>query len=74
MGKIVIAHGYGMGAGEHWYAATGEEFAAEGHEVRIPNFPEPFAPEPGVWLKELEAAVGVRRLVRRCWWVTVWVG
>lgn len=53
MGKIVIAHGYGMSAGEHWYAATGEEFAAEGHEVRIPNFPEPFAPEAGVWLKEL---------------------
>lgn len=55
MGKIVIAHGYGMSAGEHWYSATGEEFAAEGHEVRIPNFPEPFAPEADAWLKELEA-------------------
>ncbi|MFZ3469573.1 RBBP9/YdeN family alpha/beta hydrolase [Streptomyces sp. 4.24] len=54
MGKIVIAHGYGMGAGDHWYSAVGEEFAAEGHEVRIPNFPEPFAPEADVWLKELE--------------------
>ncbi|MFI5867903.1 alpha/beta hydrolase [Streptomyces sp. NPDC051546] len=60
MGKIVIAHEYGYGcgmsAGEHWYTAAGEEFASEGHEVRIPNFPEPFAPEPGVWLKELQAA------------------
>lgn len=55
MSRIVIAHGYGMGSGEHWYSAVGEEFAGEGHEVRIPNFPEPFAPEAGVWLKELEA-------------------
>ncbi|MCY0932094.1 alpha/beta hydrolase [Streptomyces sp. H27-H1] len=56
MGKIVIAHRYGMSVGEHWYSATGEEFAAEGHEVRIPNFPEPFAPEADVWLRGLEEA------------------
>ncbi|MCX4777671.1 hypothetical protein [Streptomyces sp. NBC_01264] len=56
MGGIVIehGHGHGMGAGEHWYEATGEEFAAEGHEVRIPNFPEPFAPDADGWLRELE--------------------
>ncbi|MBT2450151.1 alpha/beta hydrolase [Streptomyces sp. ISL-43] len=55
MGKIVIAHGYGMSGGEHWYSAVGEEFAAEGHEVRIANFPEPFAPEADAWLTALEA-------------------
>ncbi|MGW6705391.1 RBBP9/YdeN family alpha/beta hydrolase [Streptomyces sp. NPDC054956] len=55
MGKIVFAHGYGMNGGEHWYSAVGEEFAAEGHEVRIPNFPEPFAPEADAWLSALEA-------------------
>ncbi|CAM5402221.1 hypothetical protein SAVIM338S_02024 [Streptomyces avidinii] len=47
--------GYGMSAGEHWYSSAGEEFAAEGREVRIPNFPEPFAPEAGVWPRALEA-------------------
>ncbi|MFI5981060.1 hypothetical protein ACIBEA_09335 [Streptomyces sp. NPDC051555] len=44
---------------EHWYEATGEEFAAAaGQEVRIPNFPAADA-----WLgsAEPEAAAQLRR-------------
>ncbi|MBT2458560.1 alpha/beta hydrolase [Streptomyces sp. ISL-86] len=51
----VLAHGYGMSGGEHWYPSVAEELAVEGHEVRVPDFPEPFAPEAGAWLKELRA-------------------
>ncbi|MFD9338807.1 alpha/beta hydrolase [Streptomyces sp. NPDC060028] len=45
MSGIVIAQGYGMTGDEHWYGSVAEEFSAEGHEVVVPDFPEPFAPE-----------------------------
>ncbi|MET3987020.1 hypothetical protein ABIC27_004917 [Streptomyces sp. PvR034] len=43
-------------AQEHWYEATGEEFAEAGQEVRIPNFPAADA-----WLGSTEAAARPRR-------------
>ncbi|MFG2296850.1 RBBP9/YdeN family alpha/beta hydrolase [Streptomyces sp. NPDC048603] len=58
MGKVVINHGYGMAGGEHWYGSVAGELSAGGHEVRVPDFPEPFAPEADVWLKALEAEAG----------------
>ncbi|MET9699717.1 hypothetical protein ABZY31_22725 [Streptomyces sp. NPDC006529] len=44
---------------EHWYEPTGEEFAAAGHEVPIPNFPEPKA-----WWESAQAAAPGHREVR----------
>ncbi|MFD7029830.1 hypothetical protein ACFWAR_17485 [Streptomyces sp. NPDC059917] len=44
-----------MIAQEHWYEATGEEFARGGREVRIPNFPAADA-----WLGSAEAAARPR--------------
>ncbi|MFJ4779520.1 RBBP9/YdeN family alpha/beta hydrolase [Streptomyces sp. NPDC088762] len=55
MSRIVIAHGDGMRGEEHWYRSVAEELGAEGHEVRVPDFPEPFAPEAAAWLKGLRA-------------------
>ncbi|MGE7388280.1 RBBP9/YdeN family alpha/beta hydrolase [Streptomyces sp. NPDC004126] len=57
MSRIVIAHGYGMSSGEHWYRAVARELSEEGHEALVPDFPEPFAPDAGAWLKELSAQV-----------------
>nr|WSX52417.1 hypothetical protein OG409_27880 [Streptomyces sp. NBC_00974] len=68
MSEIVFAHGcgngygYGVSGGEHWYSSAGEEFADEGHEVRIPNFPEPFAPEADVWPKASGAEAETERV------------
>ncbi|MEV7524536.1 alpha/beta fold hydrolase [Streptomyces sp. NPDC091371] len=55
MSRIVIAHGFGMSSGEHWYGSVVRELAGEGHEVRVPDFPEPFAPDAEAWLKGLRA-------------------
>lgn len=74
MSRIVIAHGYGMGSGEHWYGSVAEELSGEGHEVRVPDFPEPFAPDAGAWLKGLRAETEGCRRVRPCWWGTAWAG
>lgn len=60
MGKIVIAHGYGMSGGDHWYPYLSGELRAAGHEVRVPDFPDPEAPEAGAWLKALEEETGSR--------------
>ncbi|MFJ7207358.1 hypothetical protein ACIQWR_27955 [Streptomyces sp. NPDC098789] len=45
----------GVIAQEHWYEATGEEFAVAGREMRIPNFPAADA-----WLGSAEAAAQPR--------------
>ncbi|MFE3183886.1 RBBP9/YdeN family alpha/beta hydrolase [Streptomyces violascens] len=57
MSTIVLSHGFGMSKGDHWYPYLEGELTAEGHAVRIPQLPEPGAPEAGAWLKALTAEV-----------------
>ncbi|UQX02749.1 alpha/beta fold hydrolase [Streptomyces sp. RerS4] len=53
MGTIVVSHGYGMQSGDHWYPYLRDELAAQGHEVRVPQLPDPLAPSADAWLKTL---------------------
>ncbi|MFD7321661.1 RBBP9/YdeN family alpha/beta hydrolase [Streptomyces sp. NPDC059875] len=55
MSTIIVSHGFGMNSEDHWYPYLRDELGAEGHEVRIPQLPDPQAPRPDAWLKTLTA-------------------
>ncbi|MFL6077908.1 MAG: RBBP9/YdeN family alpha/beta hydrolase [Mycobacteriales bacterium] len=56
MATIVVSHMLATSSTGIWYPALREEFTAEGHRVRIPDLPDPQAPEPQAWLKALTHA------------------
>ncbi|WP_433430711.1 RBBP9/YdeN family alpha/beta hydrolase [Nonomuraea sp. CA-141351] len=56
MSTIVVSHMLASSSTEFWYPALRAEFTAEGHQVLIPDLPDPQAPEPHAWLKTLAEA------------------
>lgn len=54
--RIIVAHGYNAAADRHWFPWLAEQF--EPGVVRIPDLPNPTAPELGPWVDTLAAAVG----------------
>ncbi|MFE5797196.1 RBBP9/YdeN family alpha/beta hydrolase [Streptomyces sp. NPDC056503] len=55
MSTIVVSHGFGMSKDDHWYPYLATALTGAGHEVRIPQLPEPLAPRAGDWLEALAA-------------------
>jgi predicted alpha/beta hydrolase family esterase len=55
MSRVIISHEYGSSPDQAWY---GHMAAALGsHEVKVPQMPDPEAPQPEPWLKAVTAEV-----------------
>ena len=51
MSTIFIIHGYSGYSPENWFPWLETELTQLGHEVIIPNFPNPDNPKLGEWLE-----------------------
>ncbi|MFI1369434.1 RBBP9/YdeN family alpha/beta hydrolase [Streptomyces griseochromogenes] len=59
MSTTIVSHGFGMTNQDHWYPYLRDELGAAGHRVRVPQLPEPQAPQADAWLKALTAETAV---------------
>ncbi|MEU5216373.1 alpha/beta fold hydrolase [Streptomyces sp. NPDC020807] len=55
MSTIVVSHMLATTGDTLWYPSLRTALAPEGHEVRIPDLPDPETPRPEAWLKALVA-------------------
>jgi predicted alpha/beta hydrolase family esterase len=58
---IVVSHMFASSSADVWYPQLGAEFGAEGHQVLIPDLPDPHSPDPQAWLTTLAQAADPRR-------------
>lgn len=57
MSRIVVSHEYASGPDEAWYPHLRDELVLRGHQVRVPQLPEPDAPQPEAWRTTLGGEV-----------------
>lgn len=55
MSTVVVSHEYASGPDQAWYGHLAATLAA--HDVRVPQMPNPEAPEPEPWLAAVTAEV-----------------
>ncbi|MBU1126154.1 MAG: alpha/beta fold hydrolase [Patescibacteria group bacterium] len=56
--KIVLIHGYKANSTSHFYPWLRDELRRLGHDVVLPDLPDPESPDPEVWTKTLVEEVG----------------
>jgi predicted alpha/beta hydrolase family esterase len=54
MKTVLIIHGIGGHAGIHWQQWLGNELAAQGYKVLMPDLPKPDHPDRKTWLEEVK--------------------
>jgi uncharacterized protein len=55
---FLILHGLGGSGPGHWQRWLADRLAQDGHSVRFPDLPDPDAPDPQLWRRELLAELG----------------
>ncbi|MGW4964235.1 RBBP9/YdeN family alpha/beta hydrolase [Nonomuraea sp. NPDC004186] len=55
MSRVVISHEYASSPDQAWYDHLAAELSP--HDVRVPQMPDPQAPQPEPWLKAVTAEV-----------------
>lgn len=56
--RVVVVHGLGATADNHWFGAVRDRYAAQGLEVVVPDLPHSQAPDLDVWLVTLAGVIG----------------
>ncbi|WP_168210053.1 alpha/beta hydrolase [Oerskovia sp. KBS0722] len=56
--RIVVVHGLGASAGNHWFGAVRDRYTPHGVEVVVPDLPRSQAPDLDTWLDALADAIG----------------
>ncbi|MFF3064752.1 RBBP9/YdeN family alpha/beta hydrolase [Oerskovia sp. NPDC057915] len=56
--RIVVVHGLGASAGNHWFGAVRDRYAPRGVAVVVPDLPRSQAPDLDVWLEALADVIG----------------
>jgi predicted alpha/beta hydrolase family esterase len=54
MKTVLIIHGIGGHAGIHWQQWLHDQLVAQGHQVLMPDLPEPDHPDRKTWLAEIK--------------------
>ncbi|MFI6325005.1 RBBP9/YdeN family alpha/beta hydrolase [Nonomuraea sp. NPDC050556] len=57
MSKIVVSHELASDPGQAWYGHLSAQLGALGHEVAVPQMPDPETPSPEPWAKAVTAEV-----------------
>jgi uncharacterized protein len=57
--RIIGIHGYRSSPRQHFWPALEDELKKRGHEVLIPELPDPENPDPEIWTKTLVEAARV---------------
>jgi uncharacterized protein len=55
---FLILHGLSGSGPGHWQPWLAERLRASGHEVHLPDLPDPDMPDPETWVRELLRALG----------------